>query len=470
MSDALTPEPAMLENRTFEELAIGDSASQVRTLEQADIELFAAVSGDVNPAHLDRDFAEKSLFHEVIAHGMWGGALISAVLGTELPGPGTIYLSQNLAFKRPVRVGDTITTTVTVQDKAEAQQRVTLDCLCVNQDGEEVITGEAEVFAPSDKIRRPRAALPEVFLHERAPRLQTLVERAKACGDPTRVAVVHPTTAIACEGALTAAAEGLIHPILIGPEETLRAAVTDAGFTPDDYDFHDAADAHAAAVASVALVREGRAEALMKGALHTDELMHEVIDKTHGLRTERRLSHVYVIDVPAYRKLIYISDAAINIEPDLAAKADIIQNAIEVARALDVATPKVAILAAVESVNPRMRSTIEAAALCKMADRGQITGGQLDGPLAFDNAVSREAARAKGIVSEVAGDADILIAPDLEAGNMIAKQLDYLAGAVAAGLVVGARAPVILTSRAEGAVSRLASCALARLYANRAIG
>jgi phosphotransacetylase len=260
----------------------------------------------------------------------------------------------------------------------------------------------------------------------------------------------------------------MIVPVLVGPKSKIAAAAAIARRSLDGIEVVDAPHSHAAAIAAVALAREGKVAAIMKGALHTDELMDAVVEGATGLRTERRMSHIYVLDVPTYPKPLLVTDAAINIYPDLAAKRDIVQNAIDLAHSLGIERPKVAVLSAVEMVNPKIVSTLDAAGLCKMADRGQITGGLIDGPLAFDNAISPAAAAAKGIVSDVAGDADILLAPDLEAANMIAKQLIYLAGADAAGIVLGARVPIILTSRADGPLSRLASCALAQLHIGRA--
>ncbi|MCW8842748.1 MAG: bifunctional enoyl-CoA hydratase/phosphate acetyltransferase [Rhodobacteraceae bacterium] len=288
--------------------------------------------------------------------------------------------------------------------------------------------------------------------------------------DPIPTAVVHPCDAASLEGALYAYQNGLIIPILVGPKSKIEAAAEEAKIDIQGFEIVDSLHSHDSARKSVCLVHEAKAKALMKGALHTDELMGEIVHKERGLRTERRMSHIFVLDVPAYPKPLLISDAAINIFPDLETKADIVQNAIELAQAIGVETPKVAILSALETVNPRIPSTVEAAALCKMADRHQITGGILDGPLAFDNAVSREAAETKGIISDVAGDPDILIAPDLEAGNMIAKQLMYLAGADSAGLVLGGRVPVMLTSRADGTLSRVVSAALAQLLVHHRLG
>jgi phosphate acetyltransferase len=278
---------------------------------------------------------------------------------------------------------------------------------------------------------------------------------------PATTAVAHPCEASALAGALDAARLKLIVPILVGPAAKIASVAKEAGLALDGVRIVDVPHSHAAATKAVELVRAGEAEVLMKGSLHTDELMSAVVAKELGLRTGRRISHVFLMDVPTYPKVLIITDGAINIAPTLEDKVDIVQNAIDLARTLDVALPKVAILSAVETVTSKMQSTIDAAALCKMAERGQITGGLLDGPLAFDNAISREAARTKGIRSEVAGDPDILLAPDLEAGNSLAKQLSFLANADSAGLVLGARVPIILTSRADSVRSRTASCGVA---------
>lgn len=454
---------AIIENRIFEEIALGESASMSRTLTEQDIELFALVSGDVNPAHLDPDYAASGMFHHVIAHGMWGGGLISAVLGTLLPGPGTIYLSQSLSFRGPVAIGDVITATVTVREKRADKQHVLLDCLCQNQDGKIVITGSAEVIAPSEKIRRPRIALPDVRL-SRHHLFQEIFERSQGL-PPLAMAVAHPCDALSLQAALEGARAGLVRPILVGPEARIRSIAAQEGLDISELPIRDTPHSHASAAQAVALVKQGEAALLMKGSLHTDELMREVVAAGTGLRTGRRLSHVYMMEVPLHPRMLLVTDAAINIAPNLEEKRDIIQNAIDLALLLGISQPKVAILAAVETVNPAMPSTLDAAALCKMAERGQISGGILDGPLAFDNAVSIAAAQQKGIISEVAGRADILMVPDLEAGNMLAKQLTFLAGADAAGLVMGASVPIILTSRADNEKTRIASCSVAVLVA-----
>ena len=284
--------------------------------------------------------------------------------------------------------------------------------------------------------------------------------------DPVSAAVAHPCEATALAAAIEAADRGLIAPILVGPDARIRALAAANGIALGRTRIVDAPHSHAAAARSVELVRTGEAELLMKGSLHSDELLGAVVARDSGLRTMRRVSHVFLMDVPNYHKVLAVTDAAINIAPTLEDKADICQNAIDLVRLLGVEMPKVAVLAAVETVNSRMQATLDAAALCKMAQRGQISGGLVDGPLAFDNAISVEAARIKGIQSLVAGDPDILLVPDLESGNMLAKQLSFLANADSAGLVLGARVPIILTSRADSVRARIGSCAVALLAAH----
>jgi phosphate acetyltransferase len=283
---------------------------------------------------------------------------------------------------------------------------------------------------------------------------------------PVRTAVAHPCDEASLSGAVEAAAAKIIKPALVGPEARIRKLAASLGLDLAGLQLVDAPHSHAAAEKAVEIVRAGAANALMKGSLHTDELLAEVVRKDGGIRTARRISHVFIMDVPTYPKPLFITDAAVNILPTLEDKVDIVQNAIELAQALGIKLPKVAILSAVETVTSKIPSTIDAAALCKMAERGQITGALLDGPLALDNAISRDAAAIKHIASPVAGDADILLVPDLEAGNMLAKELTFLADADAAGIVLGARVPIILTSRADNLRTRMASCAVAALYAH----
>ncbi len=292
-----------------------------------------------------------------------------------------------------------------------------------------------------------------------------LLERCLSLS-PVPTAIAHPCEQTALEGAIEAAEHGLISPILVAPAARLKEIAAKGKVNLGNARIVDVPHSHAAAARAVELVRQGEAELLMKGSLHTDELLGAVVARETGLRTGRRISHVFLMDVPTYHKVLVVTDAAINIAPTLEDKVDICQNAIDLAIALGVERPKVAVLAAVETVNSKMQATLDAAALCKMADRGQITGGIIDGPLAFDNAISKDAARIKGILSEVAGDPDILLVPDLESGNMLAKQLTFLANADSAGLVLGARVPIILTSRADSVRSRIASCAVGAIVAH----
>ena len=461
--DTLTVPPGdFLENHPIDEIQVGDGATLVRLVTERDIQLFAAVSGDVNPAHIDALYAKTSHFHEIIAHGMLGGALISTVLGTQFPGPGTIYLGQTLKFLKPVHIGDTLTVTVKVTSLDTATRRVQLETTCIDQDGDVVIAGEAEVMAPTERLRILRTDLPQPLMADKNLRYDQLLNAAKAL-PRIKMGVVHPCSREALEGALDADRLGLIQAILIGPEPRIRSLAEECQLDLSGFSILDVPHSHAAAAKAVELARAGDVDALMKGSLHSDELLSAVVNAQCGLRTERRVSHVFVLDVPRYPKPLLITDAAINVAPDFDAKVDIVQNAIDLAQALGIDRPKVAILSAVETVTPKLRSSMDAAALSKMADRGQITGGLVDGPLAFDNAVSLAAAQTKGIQSEVAGDADILVVPDLESGNMLAKQLEYLGGAQAAGIVMGAKVPIVLTSRADSAHSRIASCAIAIL-------
>jgi phosphotransacetylase/acyl dehydratase len=460
-----TEDLEVLRNRTFDEIVVGDRATIQRTLTAADLQLFAAMSGDIAPVQSDAEPAASTRFHGVIAHGMWGAALISAVLGTRLPGPGTSYAGQTLTFHAPVRVGDTLTVTVTVRFREEATCRLMLDCDCTNQDGVTVISGEAAVIAPAERIERPRGTLPQVRISlQHGDDLVRLLQYVRPLGR-IKIAVVYPCDAVSLSAALDARAAGLIEPVLIGPRSRLQALAEQSGAKMGEVAIDDVPHAHAAAARAVELALKGEVEGLMKGSLHTDELMAAVVKS--ALRTDRRMSHCFVMQSPAYPRPFIITDAALNIAPTLQDKADIIRNAVDLAHAFGVAQPRVAILAAVETINPNMPATLDAAALCKMADRGQIAGAVLDGPLAFDNAVSAAAARTKGIVSEVAGSADILVVPDLESGNMLAKQLEYLGGAASAGIVLGARVPIVLTSRADPRESRIASCAVALVAARR---
>lgn len=456
-----------VENHTFDEIQIGESASIMRTLTTKDIDLFAVVSGDLNPTHMDPDRPAGGA-DTVVAHSMWAGTLFSGVLGNLLPGPGTVYKDQNFHFHQPVRLGDTLEVTVTAKEKRSTDGVVLFECQGTNQRNELIVDGVAEVLAPTEKIRLRGMVMPDVGVR-RHEGYEKIAERCEGL-DPVTTAVAHPAEANALKGAIEAAEAGLIHPILVGPQQRLQAVAQEAGVDISRYRLVDTRHSHESAARAVALIRGGEADMLMKGSLHTDELMAAVVSSKTGLRTERRVSHVFVMDVPTYQGILMITDAAVNIFPDLQTKRDICQNAIDLALSLGIKQPRVAVLSAVETVTPKIPSTVEAAALCKMAERGQITGGILDGPLAMDNAISLEAARQKSIHSEVAGRAQILVAPDLEAGNILAKQLTFLTDADAAGVVLGARVPIVLTSRADNVRTRLASCGVAMLHAHAMLG
>src|SRR3990172_790672 len=434
-----------IENRTYDEIQVGDQSVLTRTLRPEDIQLFAIMSGDVNPAHVDPEYAHSSMFHEVIAHGMWGGALISTVLGTEFPGP--------------------ITITLTCTQKFEHNKHMIFDCKCTNQDGLKVIAGEAEVLAPTEKIKRARMAMPEITISDRDARYRRLFGRAKGLR-AVQAAFVPPCDVSSLQAAFSVRDTGFLEPVLIGPEARLRALIEQHRVKLGATRIVNMPHTHAAAAHAVEMARDEDVEALVQGSLTTEELLRAVI-APQGLRTARWLSHVLYIDVPSSPRPLFITDMMVNIEPTLAHKVDIVQNAIEFAHLMGVPEPKVAVLAGLETVTPRMRATLDAAALCKMAERGQITGGILDGPLGFDNAVSLIAARTAGLKSAVAGYADILLAPDLESGNMLAKQLEHLSDAISGGVVLGGQVPIVLANRGDSVDSRIASCVLALLVANQ---
>lgn len=450
-------------NVTFDEIKAGASASLTRTLSPTDIEVLALVSGDVDPFHVAADGAETQRDASTI-EAAGAEALVAAVLGTKLPGPGMSILRENLQFCGRTSVGDKLTATVTVREKHREGSVVVFDCRCVNQAGEELVTGTVNVAAPTRRIAYAEVVPPELTLR-RGDSFGPLFKAAEGL-PPVTCAVVHPCDRDSLLGAIESAKRKYISPVLVGPEKKIRAVAEAENVDLSPYKIVSTVHSHEAAAKAVEMARAGEVEALMKGSLHTDELLGAVVPSATGLRTARRISHVFVMDVPSYPKLLLITDVAVNVYPKLKEKVDIVQNAIDLAHVLGIKEPKVAILSAVETVNPDIESTLQAAALCKMADRGQITGGILDGPLAFDNAISEQAAQAKKIRSSVAGRADILLVPDLEAGNMLAKQLCYLAGADAAGIVLGARVPIVLTSRADSVRTRLASTVVMVLVAN----
>ena len=447
------------ENRLYDELNIGDAASIKRVCTANDLYIFAHASGNLNPLHLPDEEGQKP--SEAIAPSMWVGALVSAVIGNILPGAGTLYKSQSFNFINRVHVGDELTVVVEVREKLDGGC-VRLDTVITGRGAEKVADGVAEVLAPVRKVRSDDTKVPEILL-QRHRHFDRLLQACK--GLPAIVtAVVAPEEKVALGGALLAAEKDLIRPILVGSAARIIAVAREIGANIEGLEIVDVASDEVAATTAVELARKGRVQAIMKGHLHTDALLHPILKHDSGLRTNRRLSHVFVMDVPGLDQVLIVSDAAINIAPDLEAKVDITQNAIDVALALGIDKPKVGVLSAVETVTPKIPSTLDAAILAKMADRGQIRGAVVDGPLAMDNAIDVEAARTKGITSLVAGHADILIVPNLEAGNMLAKELVFVAQAEAAGLVLGCSIPIILTSRADGEKARLASCAIAALY------
>ena len=453
----------IIENKTFDEIEIGDSASVEHTLTEKDILLFAVMSGDVNPAHLDEEYAKSDMFHEIIAHGMWTGSLISTVLGTQLPGPGTIYLGQTFKFLKPVVIGDNIIARVTVEQKDAKTKKVILHCTCLNQNGKEVMKGVAEVIAPTEKVKRKKISLPTIeFKETECPNHHRIICMAEGL-PPLVTAVVHPVDELSLKGAIASMEAGLIEAILVGPKEKILKVAKEENINISKCKIISTPHSHAAAEKAVQMVREGQVECIMKGKIHTDELMHAVMNKTSGLQTGKRMSHISMIDTPAFPRSLFLTDAALNIFPKLSEKKDIVQNAIDLFHSIGLGTPRVAILSAVETVNENIPSTLDATALCKMSERMQITGGILDGPLAFDNALSEEAARVKNIHSQVAGKADILVVPNLESGNMLLKQMALLSGANMAGVVVGAQVPIILTSRSSREIARKASSAMALL-------
>jgi len=448
-------------NTPWDELTVGAEAQITRLCVADDLYVFAHASGNLNPMHTPEFDIDGDGAPDTVAPSMWIAALISAVLGNVLPGPGTLYRSQSLRFLDRARTGDTLIARVKLIEKLP-DFGARFATWVERGDGVRIAEGEAEVTAPSKKAAYDLEQIPGFVLQKHL-HFDRLLERAEAL-EPMPTAVVAPEEATALGGALLAWRRNLITPLLIGRRAHIMRAAADHGASIDGLEIIDVADHDAAAARAVELFHQGRVRALMKGHLHTDELLRHVVKKDGGLRTRRRISHVFVMDVPGVPHLLLITDAAINIAPDLEAKAEIIQNAIDLARAIGIAQPKVGVLSAVETVNPNIPSSIEAAALSKMAERGQITGGLVDGPLAMDNAIDLEAAKTKGIKSLVAGRADILMVPNLEAGNILAKQLIFVAHAESGGLVLGAQCPIILTSRADDEKARLASCAIAVLY------
>lgn len=450
-----------LENRTFAEIQVGDTESLTRTLTEKDIQVFAIMSGDINPAHVDAEYAKSEMFHQIIGHGMWCGALISTVLGTQLPGPGTIYISQTIRFKKPVMIGDTITVEVIAIEKNQEKSRVIFACTCRNQHEQTVVEGQAEVIAPSKKIRRPKAVLPQISLHRPYSLFEPYLERAKKIG-ALRAGVIYPVHPKIIEAVIDARDRGLIEPVLLGPRELIQQAADEAKINISKIPLIQTEHCHAAMLEGIQLARNGDIGLLIRGGAIREDLLRLIQKHEKGLVYDHGLSYAAVLDVPTYPKALILTDTLINIDPQLDTKRVITQNAIDFAEALGIKQPKVAILAGVDTINFNMRSTVDAAALCKMAERGQIRGGILDGPLTFDNVISIEVAGEKGIASPVIGNADILVVPNVETGNILVKQLEYLAESKNAGVVLGARVPVLMSHISNVYLSSV-SCALAIL-------
>jgi phosphate butyryltransferase len=457
-----------LVNRTFDELHVGDSAEIKRLITLDDLYVFASSSGNFNPMHLPKEDGDGDGTAESVAPGMFVASLISAVLGTKLPGPGTLYRHQSVDFHDRAHAGDELCCRVEVIAKNDdGTLRLRTEAWRLSDDAP-ILSGEAVVIAPTRHFERDDIELPGLVV-QRHRHFDALLERAHAL-PPLATAIIAPDDPNSLGGALLAQKEGLIVPIFVGRKPDILAAAESGGFDISGIEIvHVPGGDKLATEKGCELVHEGRAGAVMKGHLHTDDLLHPMLDKQKGLRIGRRFTHVFVMDVPGQPHPVMVTDAAINIAPDLLTKVDIVQNAIDLAISLGI-EPRVGVLSAVETVNPSIQSSIDAAALSKMADRGQITGGLVDGPLAMDNAVDFAAARTKGITGDVAGRANVLVVPGLDAGNMLAKQLAYISHAEGAGLLLGARVPVILNSRSDSAMSRLASCAVAALHHARLTG
>jgi phosphotransacetylase len=395
---------------------------------------------------------------------MWCASLISGLFSMNIPGPGCTLTNVSLNFKNRIRVGDTIHATIRVASKDDVTKLIKFECEAVGGSGVAIFSGTADVLAPTKQLRWSTLPLPQLIVNNPYRHYLGLIARANT-KPPVRTAIVWPCDEVSLGGAIQAFKDHLIEPILVGSEEKIREVAAGLQIELGEIPIVDVSISRSAAIKAVEMARKSEVQMLMKGSLHTDELMSAVVSREGGMRVGRRISHVFALDVPSYHKPLFVTDAAVNIQPDLETKIDILQNAIDMMLAGGIENPKVAILSAVESVNAAIPSTLDAAALCKMADRGQVTGAIVDGPLAFDNAISSEAAKIKKIDSRVAGDVDLLMVPNLEAGNILFKELQYLAGALAAGVVVGAKVPVVLTSRADGELARMASCALGVLIA-----
>ncbi|KIC46815.1 bifunctional enoyl-CoA hydratase/phosphate acetyltransferase [Ruegeria sp. ANG-S4] len=452
-------------NKPYGSLQVGDTAELTRICTEDDFYVFANNSGNHNPLHLAKEDGDGDGVAEAVAPALFIGALVSAVLGNILPGAGTLYKSQSFEFGERAHAGDELISKVTVTEK-RAHREVAFDTVVTRKsDGAVIVRGEAVVIAPEKEMVFDEIDLPGLVV-QRHRHFDALLDQSRPLpAMPT--AVVAPEEPNSLGGALLAARETIIKPVLVGDPEKIKAAAIEIEEPLDGIEIIPAKSHFEAANTAVDLVADGRVNALMKGHLHTDDLLRAALRRERGLRAGRRFTHVFVMDIPGQPYPLLVTDAAINIEPDLETKIDITQNAIELALSIGFEQPRAGILSAVETVNPAIKSSVDAALLSKMAERGQIKGGLVDGPLAMDNAVSIAAARTKGIVSEVAGKANILVVPNLDAGNMVAKQLTFIAHAEGAGVVLGAKVPIILTSRADDDKARLASCAVAALHQAR---
>lgn len=450
-----------IKNRTWNELSLGDTAYIERRITPRDLFLFAHASGNLNPLNIPQMDELHEEHDDVVAPSMWIGSLISSVLGNILPGPGTLYKSQEFQFIDYAHVGDLLKIEVTLVEKKECPEVIFQTKVSLT-DGKVIASGYAVVAAPTQSVSLEANSLPGLLLDEHD-HFHQLIQEAKRF-PPMSTAVVFPDDSKSLAGTYLAMTEGLINPIFIGPQSKIEAAAREAGVDISMIELINISDPRIAAARAVELVHENRVDAIMKGNLHSDDLLSQVVKKEGGLRTNRRISHVFVLNVASMEHPLFITDAAINISPDLVTKVDIVQNAIDLAHACGIDMPYVAILSAVETISFNIPSSMDAAILAKMADRGQITGAYVDGPLAMDNAIDMGAALTKHLTSTVAGRAQILVVPNLEAGNMLAKQLTFISHAQPAGLVIGAKVPIMLTSRADNERARLSSCALAQLF------
>ncbi|OOY11528.1 enoyl-CoA hydratase [Thioclava marina] len=458
----------IFESRKWEEIEVGQTAEFKRLCTADDFYVFAAASGNHNPVHLEAEDGDGDGVKEAYAPGMFVASLITAVLGNQLPGPGTLYRSQSLRFHDRAVAGEELCARVEVVEKLEGGMlRLKTEVTRVG-DNAVIVEGEAVVVAPKNHLKFDALEVPGL-ISQRHRHFEKLLEKAEPLPDLV-TAVVCPEEPVSLDGAILAAEHKIIEPLLIGHPEKIMAAAKELGRGVTKFEILPAETARDAARMAVELVNEGRAGAVMKGHLHTDALLKPMLDKATGLRVGKRFTHVFVMDVPGVVHPLIVTDAAINIAPDLETKVHIVQNAIDVAISIGIEVPKVGVLSAVETVTPAIPSSLDAALLSKMAERGQIKGGDVDGPLAMDNAVDLGAARTKGIRSNVAGRAEVLVAPGIDSANMLAKQLAYISHAEGAGLVLGAKVPVILNSRSDSGMARLASCAVASIHYHRTVG